>query len=138
MERGTVSDLRVYTLPEEMVLPFVASWRTMERSINPVFKMVMYCSACQKPTSSEGNQGPQFVLSKKQKNGMPIIIGIQCKTEGCDMVIKFENPISPGDSHFPSRFQKYPPTALVDPTGKTGKKIGAQGLAEIKSLLELE
>ena len=133
-----VPDLKVHTLPEEMVLPLVASWRTMEKSLNPVFSIIMKCSSCGKLSDINGNQGPAFILSKKVKNGLPILIGIQCKTEDCDMVIKFEKPISPGDESFPQRLQKHPVTALTDTNGKSGKGFGTKGLEEVKSILELE
>ena len=130
--------LKVHTLPKEFTLPLVAAWRTLEKTINPVFKMIMRCSSCGKMSDLNNTQGPAFILSKKKKHGMPIIIGIQCKTEGCDMVIKFEEPISTGDESFPARFQKQPATALSDADGNFGKKFSTKGLEEVKTFLELE
>lgn len=130
-------ELKVHTLPEEMVLPLIASWRTMEKAINPVFQIIMKCSSCGKLSDIQQTQGPHFILSKKTKNGMPVCIGIQCKTEDCDMVIKFEKPISPGDSNFPQRLKAKPGTALTGADGKA-KKISTKGLEEIKTFLEIE
>jgi hypothetical protein len=130
------TELKVYTLPEELVLPLIASWRTMEKAVNPVFQIIMKCSSCGKLSDLQLTQGPAFVLSKKDKNGMPVLIGIQCKTEDCDMVIKFERPISPGDTTFPQRLKSYPKTALINPDGK-GTKTSTKGLEEIKTFLEI-
>lgn len=132
-----MSDLEVWTLDEDLVMPFIAGWRVMERSLNPAMSMIIKCNKCGKVSTAQQDQGPAFVLSKKKKNGMPIIIGIQCYTEGCGMVIKFGRQISPADSDFPSRLQKKPPSALTDPQGKAGKKLTAKGLEEVESLLEL-
>ena len=132
-----MANLKVHTLPKELVLPFVAAWRTLEKSLNPVFSMIMRCSSCGKMSDNNHTQGPSFILSKKKKNGMPIIIGLQCMTEDCDMVIKFEEPISPGDNNFPSRLQSFPKTALSEAGGTPGK-ISTKGLEDIKSLLELD
>ena len=131
------SKMKIHILPEELVLPFVAAWRVLEKSVNPVFSFPMKCNSCGKMSENTQSQGPAFVLSNKQKNGMPVLIGIQCKTEGCDMVVKFEKPISPGDESFPARLQKYPKSALSEPDGVPGK-ISTKGLEEIKTLLDLE
>lgn len=110
----------------------------MERTVNPVFSFPFKCNKCGKLSEAQSNQGPAFVLSKKQKNGSPIVIGIQCNTEGCGMVIKFEKPISAGDSDFPARLQNPPESGLVDPKGKSGKKISSKDLELVASLLSLD
>lgn len=130
--------LTIYKLPEELSLVLVAAFRTLERTINPVFSFPFKCNNCGRLSDAQQNQGPQFVLSKKTKKGMPIIIGVQCQTEGCGMTLKFLKPISAGDKDFPQRLIEAPASALEDPKGKSGKKISTQGLEEIISLLELE
>lgn len=130
-------DLEIWVLPKEMVLPLVAAWRTLEKSINPAINFILQCSKCGKGTATDGSQGPTFILSVKKKNDMPVLIGLQCKTEGCTMVVKFEKPISPADPDFPSKLQKYPATALTDPNGKTGSKVSTKALETVTKLLKL-
>lgn len=115
-----MAELEVWTLPEDLVLPLIAAWRVMEKSLNPAFSFPMKCSKCGKLSDANKNQGPQFTRSKKERNGFPIIIGIKCQTENCTMVIKFERPISPGDPDFPQRLKRYPASALTDPEGAEG------------------
>lgn len=133
-----MSDLNIWTLDEDMVLPFVAAWRILERSINPAMSLIIKCNKCGKMSTAQQDQGPNFVVSKKQKKGLPVLIGIQCQTDGCGQVIKLGRPVSPADQDFPSRLQKRPPSALTDPHGKTGKKLTSKGLEEVQVLLNLE
>lgn len=126
----------IWVLPSEMVLTFVAAYRTLEKCMNPIFSFPTKCSKCGKLSDAMGNQGPHFVKSKKTRNGEEVIIGIQCKTEGCNMVLKFEKPISPGDPDFPQRLKKQPTTALTMPTGKEGD-VEKKYMETINHLLEL-
>ncbi len=132
-----MSDLEVHTIPEEFSLPFVAAWRVLERCLNPIFSFPIKCSKCGRISNAQNNQGPAFVTSNKTKDGKPILIGLQCRTEDCNMVIKFEKPISPGDSDFPKRLSPYPSSILQKPEGK--KKVASiKDLELIESLLNLE
>lgn len=127
-------ELEVWILPEDMVLPFLAAFRTLEKSVNPVFTFPMKCSKCNKFSDGTGSQGPTFVKSKKKKRDFDVVIGIKCETEGCNMVIKFERPISPGDDDFPQRLKAYPKTSLS--RGDSDKKEIAAYVKTIERYLE--
>lgn len=132
-----MSDLEVHVMPEEFILPFIAAWRVLERCINPIFSFPVRCNKCGKNSEAQHSQGPAFVLSKKTKKDKPVLIGIQCQTENCDMVIKFETPISSGDKDFPQRLAGYPDSVLQGPNGKK-KPIDRKDLDVIESLLQLD
>lgn len=132
-----MSDLEVHVMPEEFILPFIAAWRVLERCINPVFSFPIRCNKCGRMSDAQRSQGPAFVTSSKSKNDKPVLIGIQCTTENCDMVIKFEKPISPGDDDFPQRLSGYPDSVLQKPSG-TKKAVDRKDLELIESLLQLD
>lgn len=132
-----MTDLEVHILPEELTLPLFAAWRTLEKCLNPVFSFPLKCSSCQKLSAGDGSQGPSFIVSKKKLNGQAVIIGIQCVTEGCKMVVKFERSISPGNEDFPSRLRHYPKSGLYK-EGSPEEEVSMKGLETIKSLLELK
>ncbi len=132
-----MSDLEVHVMPEEFVLPFIAAWRVLERCLNPIFSFPIRCSKCGRNSDAQHSQGPAFVLSSKKVNDKPLMIGVQCKTEGCNMVIKFETPISSGDDDFPQRLSGYPDSVLQKPSG-TKKAVDRKDLDLIESLLELD
>ena len=92
-------------------MPFVASWRTFEKTLNPAVSFILSCAHCDQ-------QNMEVINSKKIDR---TIIGLQCQTEGCGQTIKFEKPISMDDESMPERFLSYPKgTAL------TGEHIGEQ------------
>ncbi len=129
-----MSKLEVHTMPEEFTLAFVAAWRVMERCLNPVFSFPIKCNKCGKMSDAQHSQGPSFVTSNK--SGKHRLIGMQCHTDDCDMVIKFEKPISSADKSFPNRLVDYPPSVLQKPDG-TKQYAKRKDLELLESLLEL-
>ena len=108
-ESGEVSkkNLRIWTLPKEWVMNFVAAWRTFERTVNPAFQFLLRCTNCHQVGSA------QFVKSVKGEG----LIGLQCQTSNCGQTIKFGRKIGTNDPDFPERFISDPPTVLDSPDG---------------------
>lgn len=103
-----VKPTKLAVLPEEWILPFVASWRVFERTLNDSFSFIMVCNVCGK----EGAEHIEFVQSKKSEE---TIIGMQCE---CGNTLKFETPSSPNDEDFPQRLATRGTSVLV----RTGAK----------------
>ena len=104
-------------------MPFVASWRTFEKTLNPAVRFILSCTNC--------NQQNMKVISSK-KTGKTTI-GLQCQTEDCGQTIKFERPLAMDES-MPERFHDYPETALK---GEHVSKKGRLDKELAKTVLEL-
>lgn len=123
-------DKKINVLPAAWSYPLLASWRTMEAAINPVFEFYLKCGDC----GSYGQDTVQTVYSKKKVGGKPVIIGLQCTN--CGQVLKFEYPLSPGNPDFPNRLLK-PPASVVEIPGKPKPKA-SRALDAIKSAFKLD
>ncbi len=104
-------NLTVYLLPKRWVIPFLAAYRVMERSLNPAFTFILRCAKCGKM----GGDKVKYVMSRKNPEA---IIGLQC--ENCGQTVKLEGMIDPKSKGFPKRLRKEHPSVLeID--GKTAK-----------------
>lgn len=99
--------LTVWTLPEELVIPFLAAVRMMERTVNPAFDFLLRCNACKQIMVKP-------VRSVKDKNS---IIGFQCGIEDCGQTIKFGRKMNFKAPDFPTRLYGVPESGLIEPEG---------------------
>lgn len=99
-------ELTVWTLPADLVIPFLAAVRLMERTANPAFDFLMRCNSCKQVNV-------RAVRSVKDPHS---IIGYQCQVEECGTTIKFERKLDFRAPDFPARLKDVPESALVEPT----------------------
>lgn len=93
----------LFEMSRQWVLPFVASWRTFEKTLNPAFYFVLRCGEC-------GAFGSDFIKTIKSKKKGSAILGLQC-TE-CQQTLKFEGLADPDADDFPQRLRNTPLSAL--------------------------
>lgn len=104
--------LRVWTMPGELAIPFLAAVRLMERTVNPAFDFLLRCNHC-------GGTTVKAVRSVKKAH---VLIGFQCQNDDCKEVVKFAEPIDFKSSTFPARLKDQPDSAIIPPaSSKTSK-----------------
>lgn len=115
--------LNIGILPEELVLPLLGSIRTIERTLNPAFKVVLTCQNC--------GGWAKTVPSKKKKGQY---IGIQCTGEDCGQTIKFEKPLDFRSASMPERLRDMPDSALIY-EGYDKPKVSKEWVKEVFEIM---
>lgn len=113
--------LRVWKLPAELSIPYLAAFRLIERSVNPAFDLILRCNNC-------GGMNNAVVSSVNRKSKK---IGIQCSNKNCGQTLKFEEPIDVEAKGFPDRLRKAPESALVPPKGAKKTKPDPEWTDEV-------
>jgi len=86
----------IWQMPKRWVLPFIASWRVFERTLNPAFYFLIKCAKC-------GTTGSPKVRTVRSNKRDEVLIGIECSE--CGNTLKFEGAADPEAPEFPDRLK---------------------------------
>ena len=123
-EFGDMSKLRVWLMPKDWVINFIAAWRVFERTMNPAFHFLIKCANC-------GAIGQVEMVHSKNEEGM--LIGMQCLTDDCGQTLKFGRKIGVNSPDFPERLAEVGESVLTDPQGEeaAGTNLDVELMTEL-------
>lgn len=118
----------IWTLPTRWGLPFLAAWRTFEKTINPAFVFIIRCANC----GASGKDRVRFVKSVKTPSA---VIGIECNS--CKQTLKFEDGIDSEAPDFPDRLRGPRADSILEPPNKPGFEDALPDLDELDDITDL-